>query len=835
MKKIFSILCAALSLTFAFGCSSNNRNTPEGYAVVHFELQTELETNVISDQTIKIGSFAKEPCVICPKSLNMKTKISGWYQEDSYKNKWDFTTNPVTKDMTLYAKWVDMISISYYLKGSSSPIWIVDNAAYGEPLELHDELCDGYQFYGYFVDKECTIPFDMNAPLVEDTTVYMYRGETLHLNAYSIKRRFTMMAAGGPGSIAGNISEVKLDPSGLSCVDVNFGYSTSADPYMLITNPQLDISKSQKIRIKFKNFGASTNLAFYWVSKYEDGSYAANYSNDSEANATHYTLNGYECFMSEDDPWIEREFDLSEKFTSGVSTWGNSVTLIRLRIQFGYISKNIHDTSNIIRIASIDAVSDDTNVGFKDSAKIEAMLENDSDGDIQAAADSQTQNKGVIFPKNVDAVTDLSSTYYVKKEGLLLYAKYGSDISRYFFDVSNQNIDASSFSYLSIKLKNYSYISSMNVYINTLNPDTGRTLQNVVTAPLSIRMNRFGVVDLNFYSKNNMKGIIQSFSILFNFNGVDNAILIESMTIKENRSLQLPGLNFNDPKNAGFVSNDDVLVSLNKELSSTTFVTNKANSVISYDLDYTLDLTPYSFMEFSYIKKEEGINSLVISVKMNDEWKDYPLELGEASNDLVTARYDLLDSGVLQAVKFSFGDAGKLEIQSLKFVLDEAISWDISNSYINSKMLQDWSEPITYIDDQQAAFYSSIPDGGVRYYFGFLFEAEFRNYGNICLENKTSIYLIYKNLNSYGTPFISIYAVNSDTDQDYLTGYNERSPFIANQTFNIDTNMDERSWKVAKINIPSAYAKSNYYLSNFFLGSFNNGELEYYIRGIVVK
>ena len=827
-----------MSSFILFGCSLINKEsktiTPEGYALVHFDTQTDLETNVIDDQTVKIGSFAKEPYVVCPKNLDVKQKISGWYEESSFQNKWDFTANPVTKNMTLYAKWVDMINISYYLKGSTSPIWVVNNASRGEPLELHDELCDGYEFYGYFSDKNCTVPFDLKAPLTEDTTVYMYRGETLHLNANSIKRRFNMMAAGGSGSTAGNISEVKLDPSGVSCVDVNFGYSTSADPYMVITNPQIDISKSQKLKIKFKNFGASTSLAFYWVSQYADGSYAGNVRYDTEANSAHYQLNGFECYMSEDDPWIEREFDLSEKFTYGISTWANSVTLIRLRIQFGYISRNIHDTSNIIRIASIDAISDDKNVGFKDSNIVSNMLVNDSESELISASNAQVQNQGVIFPKNRDLISNTVAKYYVKKEGLLLYAEYGSDISRYVFNVSGQNIDANLFSFLSIRLRNYSYISSVNVYINTLNESTGRTVSNVMSAALAIRMNKFGVVDLNFYSKPNMSGIIQSFSIEFNYNGVDNAILLESMTIKENKSLQIPGFNFNDPRNAGFVSNSDVSVSLNKAQATSKFVANNSTSTISYVLDYTLDITPYSFMEFSYYKLKNGVNSLEISIKTNDAWQSYQVDLGDVSSELITAKFNLKDTGPVQEVKFVFSGAGELEISAIKFVLDEATSWDISDSNVYARMLGDWSEPIAYIEDQQAALFTTGSEH-MRYYFGFSYDSGFRNFGNICLENKTAIYLIYKNMNSYGTPFINVYAVDSNTEQDYLTSYNEVSPFISNATFNIEKNMDDRSWKVAKIDIPSSYAKSNYYLSNFALGSLNFEPLEYYIRGIVVK
>lgn len=842
MKKFFSRISILLSLFFVLGCSSKAK-APEGYAIVHFDTQTKLETNIISDQTVKIGSLAKEPYVLCPKNLDVKMKISGWYQEKKCENKWNFETNPVTKNMTLYAKWVDMISISYYLKGDTNPIWVVNNASYGEPLELHDELCDGYEFYGYFSDKECTIPFDLNQPLLEDTVVYMYRGNTLHLHAESIKRRFSMIAAGGSGSTAGNISDVKLDPSGVSCVDVNFGYSTTADPYMLITNPQIDISKSQKIKIKFKNFGASTNLAFYWVSKYSDGKYAANHINDDEDNAAHYVLNGYECFMTEDDPWIEREFDLSETFTNGVSTWGNSVTLIRLRIQFGYVSRNQFDTSNIIRIASINAVSDETNVGFKDSALVNSMLKDDSKEDIDAASAGQSIEKGVIFPKNVSTIDKVksSTTYYVKKDGLLLYAPYGSDVSRYFFNVEDQNIDASSFSYLSLELKNYSYISSLKVYINTIDPVSGRDLSNVIQAPLLIRMNKFGTVNLNFFSKSNMKGKIKSFSILFDCNGVDNAILLESIEIKENEALQIPGFNFHDPKHAGFTANEDVDVALNMNLSSTTFTTNKATSTISCTPTDNLDVTPYSFVEFSYYKLNDGIESLTIGMKTNGSWKNYPLNLDGASGELKKVQFELLNAGTVQELKFEFNGVGAIDIQSLTLVLDEATSWDASNASVISNMLSDWSKPIMYIEDQQATFYTN-PSEIMRYYFGFLYSSAhpttgepMRKYGNICLENKTAIYLIYKNSNSFGTPVINLYATNSNTDENYLTDINERSAFIANKTITIDKEMNDRSWKVAKIDIPSSYAKSNYYLSNFSLGSLNNGDLEYYIRGIAVK
>lgn len=833
MRKGLYLFSACVMLLLASCNNSSSSSSPEGYATVHFDTRTEIETNYIEDQVLKIGSLVKEPAVVCPKDLNANIKINGWYSDTNYKNKWDFEKYTISSDLTLYAKWAEMVTVSYYLKGSDSPIWVVTNASKGEPLERHDELCDGYEFYGYFSDKNCTIPFDLEAPIEEETNVYMYRGETLHLHADSIKRRFVMKAAGGSGSTAGQISEVKTDPSGLKCVDVNFGYSTSADPYMLISNPQIDISKSQKIKIKFKNFGAGTSIAFYWVSQYENGDYAANYRSDTEANAYHDVLNGYECFMTEDDPWIEREFDLSSKLNNGISTWGNSVKLVHLRIQVGYISRNSNDTSNVIRIASIDGITDDTHVGFEDSAEIKKLLVNDSEEDITRAQDSQVQNRGVIFPKNIDKVDNLSSKHYVKKNGLLLYSSYGSDINRYFFDVSNQNIDAEEYSYVTIKLNNLSYISSISLYVNTKDPVTGRTLSNVVNVPIGIRMNRFSTTNINYFGKLNMVGIIQSFSILFNYNGVDNAIILESISIDKNKSFQVPGFNFNDPKYAGFVSTSDISLAFNHQLSSTTFTVNSPSS-ISYNLDYVLNIKPYSYLKFSYYILEAGINKVRIRLKINNAWEEYVVDVADPSGKNVIETLDLKDADIIQALELVFDGTGSIHINSIEFALDQASSWDSSNQAVFARMLSDWAEPINYVDDQKAVLFNN-PSTGFRYYFGYLYSSNSRDTGNISLEGKTKIYFIYKNLNDYGTPFISAYAVDAEEEDDFMGAINERSAFVANHVMNINKNMDEKSWDVYEIDIPAAYQNSRYYFSNFFIGSLNNTEIDIYIRGIVVK
>ena len=810
-------------------CQSNN-NKKDGFTV-HFETCTEAETNYIEDQHVNPGEHIVEPTVVFISSGNSDTRVGGWYKEKSYNTKWNFDTDIVNSNLTLYAKWADVISIRYYLKGSSSPIWLVNDALQGEPLERHDELCDGYEFYGYFTDPACTEPFDLNKPLEEDTEVYLYRGDTLSMNAHSIKRRFSMMPAGGSGSTTGFISDVKTDPSGIECVDVNFGYSTSGDPYMIIANPQIDISHSQKLTIKFKNFGGSTDLAFYWVSKYADGSYASGVVNDDEANAAHFKMRTYECFMNEDDPWIEREFDLSSKLSNGVSPWANSVTLMHLRIQFGYISRNITDLSNVVRIASITSTPDETYKGFNDSKQISDLLNDDNETDLINAGNAQEQNRGVVFPKNNDTIQDASTSYYKKTNGLLLYSAYGEDVRRYFFDVSSQNIEANKFSYITIKFKNMSYISSFMFYVTVTNP-SGTSKNNTANVAIPIRMKSADEVNINFYGKANMVGIVKSFSILFNFNGVDNAILLESITMSDSKSFQIPGFNFDDPKFAGFTSNSDVSLSFNQELSCTSFTSQVNAGLIQYDLPYQFDITPYKKISLSYFISNNQVDSLTIRLKINGIWKEYSFTQLTISNELQISELDLESTGILQSITIRINGQGTINISAIEFGLDPATSCDLSSADIFGGMLPDWSKTCGYAEDKRATLYKDASDG-FRYYFGFLYKYGFRDYPNISLEGKSYIYLIYQNQRSYGNPFINIYATNSDVDQDYLTNYSETQPIIGDSTFNVQKNMDENSWLTVAIPIPTQYTNGKYYLSNFYFASIE-ADISLYIRGIAV-
>ena len=833
-KKIFLALPL---LAILLGCQNrNNTSEPidDGKIVVHFDPCTELETNIIPDQRLNKGDLVEEPAVVTPMDDKLNMKITGWYQETGYENKWNFLNDTVEEDMTLYAKWADTITINYYLKGSSTPIWTVTNAARGEPLELHDELCDGYKFFGYFQDRDCTVPFDLTKPLEDTTTVYMYRGETMTYTPTAIKRRFGMYAATGNGSREGSISPVQEDADGTQYVDINFGYSTSADPFMRTTNPQIDVSKSQKIGLKFKNFGKAASVAIYWISKYANGSYAAGINYESEANCVHTPLASNERNMSESDEWIDKVIDLSAKTTSGVSGWGNSVTMISMRIQFEYVCEDEHDLSNVIRLAEIYGISDDTHVGFKDSEEITNMLHRDSEEEINNAKAGQTQNRGVIFPLNEDKVSSESSTNYMKKDGVLLYSTYDTDVNKFTFDVSDQRIDASEFSYVTLKMRNLSYIQSLLINVTTISPTTGKATSNNASISLSTRMTDKDTFTTNLYGRNNMVGFVKSFSISFSVNGVDNAMLLESITLSENQPFQIPGLNLDDSSSAGFFSNEKITLSYNKTLKGTVFNVSTSGA-ISTHLDYDYDNVSYSYISLKYYFMEAGITSVKVRITYkNGTVGTYTFENFVVDNTLQTMSLPLNEEGTVKDVSLDFGGAGIFVINEIRFELDQLTSCDLSSTEVFNSFLPDWAVPLSYADDKQASLFNS-PNGYARYYFGYLYKQGKREGTNICLEGKSKIYIIYQNQKPSCGLFLNIYAVDKRNNSEYLTAISEAAPIMDNYRFDLSMNMDSRSWKVASINIPSQYCNENYYVSNIGFGISYSADNTVYLRGIVVR
>lgn len=96
-----------------------------------------FETNggtAIEAQLVPEGTFATKPATAPTKEGNL---FEGWYTEQTMTNLFDFYT-PITKDITLYAKWMDISSITY--DDLQQLFWKAENLAYQEYTYTEESL-----------------------------------------------------------------------------------------------------------------------------------------------------------------------------------------------------------------------------------------------------------------------------------------------------------------------------------------------------------------------------------------------------------------------------------------------------------------------------------------------------------------------------------------------------------------------------------------------------------------------------------------------------------------------------------------------------------------------
>ena len=109
--------------------------------------------------------------------------FGGWFKEETCENEWDFETDTITEDLTLYAKWTPApppppppppAPKTYtvrFLDGdaelSSLTVQAGDKAA--PPDEPEKE---GFRFAGWHTDREGTAPFDFETAVTADLTLY---------------------------------------------------------------------------------------------------------------------------------------------------------------------------------------------------------------------------------------------------------------------------------------------------------------------------------------------------------------------------------------------------------------------------------------------------------------------------------------------------------------------------------------------------------------------------------------------------------------------------------------------------------------------------------------
>ena len=122
-------------------------------------------------QTIISGEKVTQPWQTITKS---GYAFMGWYREEGLINQWNFSNDTVSSDITLYAKWTPLYTVTFNANGGT-PVPSIQNIIEGgkatEPYQTITKT--GYPFGGWYKEEELINQWNFNTDTVgSDITLY---------------------------------------------------------------------------------------------------------------------------------------------------------------------------------------------------------------------------------------------------------------------------------------------------------------------------------------------------------------------------------------------------------------------------------------------------------------------------------------------------------------------------------------------------------------------------------------------------------------------------------------------------------------------------------------
>ena len=139
------------------------------------------------DQTVTHGDPVDEPTTLTKDGHT----FAGWHEDELFEKPWNFNTDTVTDDMTLYAKWTPKepgpeppsgggssdgnMDNAYRVlfNDGATTLYVVTDLSAGDKLtKPEDPVKDGYTFAGWHKDTACTQAWDFNDGITGSMTLY---------------------------------------------------------------------------------------------------------------------------------------------------------------------------------------------------------------------------------------------------------------------------------------------------------------------------------------------------------------------------------------------------------------------------------------------------------------------------------------------------------------------------------------------------------------------------------------------------------------------------------------------------------------------------------------
>lgn len=882
LKRLITLACSALCV--AGTCLAIAACAPEveeaTTATVRFDVNTVFETNVLKDKTVTIGKRVSKPKAYITQDNPTNLQVYGWYTDAACTEQWDFKNDRVNEDMTLYAKWVELYNVNYYVNGEL----VQEGTAFnGDTIEEDVSLVEGYKYLGSYVDEAMTEKFDYSKPIEESCNVYMQRSPGIFLSDNEdiggTKGSLTNALAAYVGSYAyredgsavdqeGWVEEYTIKYEGANgevteedCTYVNFGYTPTVGDGFVEISQSFDISQSQKIRMTYKNLGNATGVCVYFTTMLdlESSLYSATgpnytqdfcYPNHTENPGARIDFTAEQKNMADTDEWQTVDFDLYEIYKKGYSIWGTSPYLGALRIQINYKSTHEDDWSNEFLIKSIEGIPVDIEVtdsdGVNDLLDKAAKLTNDQ---IQAASSAQTANpNGFVFPKDNAAAGEVygDAKLQTTTNGIYFYANNevagraeGNPSNGFIITApEGKNIDLSEWTTLTLKLRNYGYAEKLTVYVYN-------DKKVPVKAELTIgaKMLESKTYSINLYGEFGMSGNLAKIEIIYDSVGVDNLLLIESVGMSEFMPYDTLGINFNDKNKYGFTG-ENVAIAFDSGMEGIVFDVAQSGAVVeSAEKTYNATNDGYANVTLHYfLYKSSNITAVTVSYKTNGAFgSEYRYELdvenkGKASS--ITLPLNLNERGDVKSVRIRFEGTGMIALKQLEYGMNETslpYYKDYSPIY---NMMYDWYSGADYTYDKtvRASLFTKHATAnmiGFSMYIGYSAEWQHveiphKTY-SVPVTSTMKVKLVYQNRTDVPLINFSLGFAKTNTGSGEFDGGTDYPVFENNNVF-IKSEMGDYEWATLTLEVPAEYIGA--YLSKVHV-RFEGKELM--IRGFSIE
>ncbi|HCB66493.1 MAG: hypothetical protein A2009_02030 [Tenericutes bacterium GWD2_38_27] len=153
-----------------------------------------------STQQIAEGDTVDEPA----EPVRVGYRFAGWYIDQAFSSQYNFT-NTVDDDFTIFAKWVQLVTVTFNQNYQDAP------SATQQILDINETAVtpespvrSAYTFGGWFMDAEGTTPYEFPA-VVENITVYAKWIENSTAIAYTVELDYNY--DGSPDNIIQTITE----------------------------------------------------------------------------------------------------------------------------------------------------------------------------------------------------------------------------------------------------------------------------------------------------------------------------------------------------------------------------------------------------------------------------------------------------------------------------------------------------------------------------------------------------------------------------------------------------------------------------------------------------